>query len=134
MMDLEKAYDIFSNIKREIDKMANQYGNLPDEFDHNYNDEEERFKHNQALLIVDNLHDIRSSLDWMNKPILAEGRLFKNSNDRYELDGIELTSGQTIEAWANDYGWIITRIEHRGDYYIYDLKDQDINNTLVRIR
>src|SRR5690625_199302 len=109
MMDLEKAYEIFSNIEREINKMANQHGNLPDEFDHNYNDEDERFKHNQALMIVDKLDDIRRSLNWINRPVLAEGFPYKNSNDRYELHGIELTSGRKIEAWSNDYGWIITR-------------------------
>lgn len=133
-MDLKKAYEIFDNIEREINKMSNPYGNMPDEFDHNYDDEEERFKHNQALLIVDRLDDIKRSLDWINKPIIAEGRLYKNSNGRYELEGIEITSGRPIEAWENDYGWIRTRIEHSEDYYIYDLKEQDINNTLVRIR
>lgn len=134
-MKLNEAYQIFSRIESEINKLADRWGHLPDEFEFNYEDPDEKFEHTTALSITDKLGDIKYMLELINKPIRAKGYLQKNSNGRYELDGIELTSGSPIEAWDQEYEeWIATRIEHREDYYIYHLKDQDPQATLVRIR
>lgn len=134
-MKLNEAYQIFSNIKSEISKLEDRWGYLPDEFEFNYEDTDEQFRHNTARSITDKLGDIKSMIEWLDKPIRAKGYLHKNSNGRYEIDGIELTSGHPLEAWDNRFEeWIRTRIEHHTDYYIYHLKSQDIQDTLVRIR
>lgn len=133
-MELEKAYDIFYNIEREINRIADPYGDLSNEFKFNHKNADEKYKHDTAQKIVYQLSQVKDTLEWINQPILAEGYLTKNANGRYELDGIELTSGHPIEAWVNDDGWIKTRIEHRKDYCLYDLQEQDIKETLVRIR
>lgn len=69
------------------------------------------------------------------KEVIGEGVLVKQPNDRYEVDGIELSSGYPIEVLHNGK-WISSRIEHtNGDYYIYDLgSEQRIEGLTVRVR
>lgn len=134
-MKLSDAYEVFRRIEQEISKMEDRWDNLPDEFEFDYDDSEEKYRHDAARTITDKLGDIKSIIEWVNKPVRAEGYLQKNGNGRYELSGIELTSGYPIDAWDQNYQeWVTTRIEHSGDYYIYHLKDQEITDTVVRIK
>ena len=134
-MKLNEAYEIFNRIESEIRKLEDRWGNLPDEFEFDYDNPDEKHKHNVALSLVYKLDEIKSTLEWMRKPVRAEGYLQRNSNGRFELDGIELTSGSPIDAWDEEYEeWITTRIEHHEDYYIYHLREQDPQDTLVRIK
>ena len=57
------------------------------------------------------------------KANVSEGRLIKQPNGRYELNGTELTSGYPIDVFYNGE-WIPSRIEYatiEQDYYVYDL-------------
>lgn len=82
-------------------------------------------------------------LEWLDKPIVAEGVLVKNANERYEIEGtgVEFTSGRPLDVWHYDdwkeeYKWTRSRLEHgNGDYYIVALgKDVSIEGLKVRAR
>lgn len=135
-MKLEEAYKVFSEIKRSISKLEGRYGELQNEFEYDSENPEEKFKDLIAYEIVNNLEDINSLLKWIEKPVIATGKLIKNSNGRYEIGDRELTSGSTLDYYDEDRGWVKTRIEHNGtDYYIVSRgRDEYIDNVLVRVR
>ena len=112
---------------------------------------EELFLTDELYGILDRLSDISHTLNYLEKPIKAEGALHKNANGRYEVQGIELSSGCGLEYLATDdrhcrYNdnddyvitpyWCSSRIEHDGtDYYIVGANDLDtLENIRVRIR
>ena len=83
--------------------------------------------------------ELNSSLAKLTKPVLVEGILIKNENGRYEVEGLELTSGQYIEYFRDDeFGghYVPSQIEYHGqDYYIVGLgKEKPIEGLKVRIR
>lgn len=55
------------------------------------------------------------------------GQIRRNNRTRFEVDGVELTSGDTLEVLiidGQDYSikWISTKVEHNGeDYYLVGL-------------
>ncbi len=59
--------------------------------------------------------------------IMIIGQIRRNSSTRFEVDGVELTSGDTLEVLiidGQDYSikWVSTRVEHNGDdYYLVGL-------------
>lgn len=78
-------------------------------------------------------------IQYINKPIVAEGLLSKQSNGRYALDEYEYNSGDTIEFLFYDDCiekniWARSRIEHNGDYYIYNYNFVSLDNLMVRRR
>ena len=90
--------------------------------------------------IMDRLNGIRCDVEYLNKRIVATGKLRKNSNGRYEACGREFSSGSLIEALINDgyYDgprWEVSRIEHNGeDYYLYGHKGIKLSGLEIRIR
>lgn len=112
---------------------------------------EELFLTDELYGILDRLSDISHTLNYLDRPVKAEGRLYKNSNGRYELNGHEFSSGCGIEYLADDdrhmtYDesdeyvsvpyWCSSRIEHDGnDYYIVGAsKDLELEGLQVRYR
>lgn len=112
---------------------------------------EELFLTDELYGILDRLSDISHTLNYLDRPVKAEGRLHKNSNGRYELNGHEFSSGCGIEYLADDdrhmtYDesdeyvsvpyWCSSRIEHDGnDYYIVGAsKDLELEGLQVRYR
>lgn len=109
------------------------------------------FLSDELYKILDKLADVSHTLDYFERHIKSEGVLHKNSNGRYEFNGIELSSGYPIEYLATDdrhmrYNenddyvstpyWCYGRIEHNGtDYYIVGAdKDTKLEGLRVRIR
>lgn len=50
------------------------------------------------------------------------GQIFINARDRFQVDGVELTSGDALEVLVVDGRddspkWIETRVEHNGESY-----------------
>lgn len=90
--------------------------------------------------IVDQLHRAKTDIDYMNRPILADGILRQNGNGRYEAGGREFTSGSVLEALIDDgrYDcphWVVSRIEHDGTrYYLYGYKNIVLDGLKVRFR
>jgi len=90
---------------------------------------------------VYHLEDIHSILENLQKPVVAEGNLYRNENGRFELDDYtEFTSGSSIEFltwddWDEAEKWIAARIEHTdGDYYLYGHKEVQLEGLRVRKR
>lgn len=114
-------------------------------------DAEQLFLLDELRQIMYKIDDISHTLNYLEKPIKAEGALHKNANGRYEVQGIELSSGCGLEYLATDdwhmrYNanddyvptpyWKASRIEHDGkDYYIVGADDlTTLENVRVRIR
>lgn len=112
------------------------YGDLS-ELDFDKTSANDLFIVDELYKILDKLTDISSSINYLNRPITAEGVLHKNKNGRYEFNDIELSCGYVIEYLSTDNRpkWITSRIEHNGtDYYIVDNKDITLEGLHVRIR
>lgn len=86
------------------------------------------------------LEDAYWLLEKVYKPVKAEGHLEKNSIGRYEVEGIQLSSGSYVEFFSDDDEdggcYVPSRVEHGGeDYYIVALgKEKPIEGLKVRIR
>lgn len=112
---------------------------------------EELFLSDELYNILNKLSDVSNAIEYLKKPVHAEGILHKNENGRYEFNDIELSCGYGFEYLASDdrhmrYNehddyvttpyWSYGRIEHDGsDYYIVGAdKDTVLEGLRVRIR
>ena len=120
LINIQEAKKLLNKIEYDLKQIGNE-----DEFEHDYNNTDERFEHNLLRTIADKAYDIAGLVEYMNKPITAEGFLTKRADGRYEIEGSGdyLTSGSPVEVWdEDDETYIKTRIEHtNGDYYAYAL-------------
>ena|SRR5690625_2307400 len=117
-MNLQEAKSILNKLQFDLKRIAQNEA----EFDHNYNNPEERFKHNLYRKIAEKSADIVSLVEYMDKPIVQEGLLEKREDGRYGIKGSNdyFTSGQPIEIWDKEYEvYVKTRLEYREDYYAY---------------
>ncbi|MFX3675378.1 MAG: DUF5348 domain-containing protein [Paenisporosarcina sp.] len=136
-MELKLALKVLEEIENSISKLEDRYGNLPEEFEYNYDDPEEKYQHDTMRSVVSKLADVQTQIKWMNKSVISEGILVKNNNSRYEIQGteIEFSSGSPLDVWNNEWNqWETSRIEHNGeDYYIVSLgKNKPISGLKVR--
>lgn len=114
-------------------------------------DAEQLFMLDELYRILSKLDDVSHTLKYLDRPIKVEGALHKNENGRYEVQGIELSSGCGLEYLSLDdrhcrYNendeyvptpyWVTSRIEHDGkDYYIVGADEfETLENVRVRIR
>ena len=137
-------------IKQTLD--YTDYSNSDDlsSIDIDRSDAEQLFLSAESRTILDLLAHVSHSIDYLNRPIKETGVLHKNSNDRYELNGRELTSGCKIEyLTTDDYHcshnaagelisvpyWASGTIEHNGrNYYITGDSKKELEGLKVRIR
>lgn len=129
------------------------YDGLSD-YDIDGNNPGELFKMDELQNIMGKLADIESQIRYINAPVRVEGVLHKKSNDRYEVNGCELTCGCRIEylrrdgrhvicdsnndndEWIELPYWCKGGIEHNGkEYYIVGAdKNVILEGLRVRIR
>ena len=119
--------------------------------DYDNTNADELFLLDELRDILDKLADVSHTIKYLERPIKVEGALHKNANGRYEVNGIELSSGYGLEYLSlddrhmryndnDDYVsttyWGYGRIEHDGtDYYIVGAdKDTKLEGLRVRIR
>lgn len=100
---------------------------------------EGRLLQDELYPVLKKLEEVKDDIEYLNKPILKTGILNKNSRDRYETDYMEYTSGSGIEALIYDPDdenekWVISRVEHNGDYYIVGYPKVKMDGLKVRIR
>lgn len=136
-MELKQALKVLEEIEHTISKLEDRYGKLPEEFEYDYDNPKDKYQHDAVLSIVSTLEKAQRQIKWMNKPILSEGILVKNQNDRYEIEGtnIEFSSGSPLDVWDEEWGqWETSRVEHNGgDYYIVSLgRERPIAGVKVR--
>lgn len=135
-MKLNEAYSVFREIRKKIAKLESRYG-LEDEYEHDLTNSEESFKHDIAREVTSKLDDVKELLDYVEKTIVAEGRLEKNDNDRYEVQGREITSSMVIDVFDEEFDrYERSAIEHHSDgYYAVALgKDVDLQGVQARVR
>ena len=119
--------------------------------DYDNTNADELFILDELRQILYKLDEVSHTLKYLERPIKVEGALHKNANGRYEVQGIELSSGYGLEylslddrhcryndndEYINTPYWVASRIEHDGqDYYIVGAKEFDtLENVRVRIR
>jgi len=84
-------------------------------------------------------------IERMFLPVVAQGRLVKNSSGRYEIEGTDyyFTSGSSCEIYVSFYEddepgenmtWVPTRIEHNKDYYFVARPGLSPAGVLARVR
>lgn len=142
-MKVRDAMNELNKIKGDIKNLLKKssecdYGDNI-KYENNPND---RMLKNEIYNVLSNLDDVSNKLDYLHKPILFEGYLKKNTNDRYELNGIEFTCGNVIEVLIYDDDfydgkecWVRSRIEHNGkDYYVISSADEKLDSLKVRVR
>ena len=165
-MDIEREVFIMArNIKEIMDEVQDlnvkiqqvlyhsnfeMYDDLSD-VDYDNTNADELFLLDELRDILYKLADVSHTIKYLERPIKVEGALHKNANGRYEVQGIELSSGYSLEYLSiddrhmryndnDDYVsttyWGYGRIEHDGnDYYIVGAdKDTKLEGLRVRIR
>ena len=143
MMNIKELQNSLNRLNSQIDRILQEsefskWGELNIEY--NGEDPEEVMLWSEFSSVMMKLDDVNDSLNYLNRPIRREGRLYKNDNGRYECDGYELTSGSGVEIlvyeeYEERYGWLATRIEHNGrDYYAVGKRDLDLEGVKARIR
>lgn len=100
----------------------------------------ERFVREQLRAVMQSLQDASGDLNYLNKDIIDEYTVHKNSGGRYEAGGREYTCGSVIEFCYYDdfderYRWDVSSVEHDGeDYYIVRHKNIQLEGLKVRRR
>lgn len=139
-MNVFKTMCKIQKLNNELESILKSVGDYCDNVDYNHADPEESFFHDQLVFLTSRLEEVQNRLDYLNKPVVAQGFLKHNDHKRYSLPtGDYLTSGSVCELLVTDEDgqrWVYTRIEHNGtDYYAGALgKDVSLNGMIVRIR
>ena len=90
--------------------------------------------------VMNSLADAQAAVDYLSRPVQAEGALRMGKNDRYCLKGTELPCGSPIEILVkDDYHdvpyWCSGRLEHDGErYYFTGAKQMPLKGAKARIR
>ncbi|RAU92491.1 DUF5348 domain-containing protein [Paenibacillus sp. YN15] len=140
---------IREQIKSELEKLLPQMKrvvNLIEDTEDNWLDHYERldpddqFQRYMFYFIAESMQKAQRTIEIMKAPVVASGKLYKNSAGRYEYErGSYFTSGCPIEFLHEEEGrdpsWIHSRVEHNGsDYYIVGYPNLSMNGLFVRMR
>lgn len=126
-------------LQKSLKLFLGKYQNMEESTDRSILSVEERSQLVILYQAQDKIWDAYNLLKRLNEPVKAEGYLQKNANGRYEVDGIELTSGSYVEYFDEDEDggrYLPSSLEHNGDdYYIVDLgQEKSIQGLQVRIK
>ena len=117
------------------------------ELEINMEDPEDLFFWDELRAIVEKLSNVSNDIDYLRKPIIIEGHLYKNSDGRYMVKDSdyyrEYTCGTVIEFYVEDEEdvyhenpyWCASIVDHDGDdYYIVGHRNIEMNGLKVRVR
>lgn len=125
-MNTNEAYLRLREVVRTIRKnfMGDGYMVEPLEIEFvNDLDPDEQQLHSELYGALKSLGTVCELLAYYDMPVLATGKLQRNSNGRFELGGVELTCGAPVELlvydpeWDKAPRWVRTRVEYDTDYY-----------------
>lgn len=101
-------------------------------------DKEEAFEYWELQKALGHLEKTVRVLEYLKRPVIEEGELIKQENDRYRIgeNGTELTSGEEVEVLYEGAEWIRTTVEWGilDDYYFTELPDVLLERSIVRRR
>lgn len=98
---------------------------------------------NEFGAILDRLERVSEDISWLEKPVVHEDTIYKNSRGRYGCDYHEYSCGNTIEFLMYDEEhecdvWAISSVEYndeKGGYYIVRYSDRvKLDGLRVRFR
>lgn len=129
-MNTQEVFDRLSDVKSVIDRKLMVHDGFgkqifdPHEVEMSDPGDPNELQRRHALFgLLDKLDDVSRELEYLAKPIRDCGHLQRGDNGRFELNGREFTSGESIEILVVDPDgedpayWLHTRIEHDTDYY-----------------
>lgn len=106
-------------------------------------DPQERFLKDELNSLFHSLLEASEEFLFLDRPVIDDGFLHKNSSGRYMLNNFEFSCGSPIEIfhsapdpdYPEDEKWIGTRIEHDGnDYYAVGFRDFELEGCRARRR
>lgn len=139
-------------LKETINDLNYQYRTDELQVEHNIYNADELTKYYEYRRLFEQLLNIRDEINYLQSPIVAEGRLTKNEFGKYELNTKDYSQtfscGCGIEYLVkfNEYDyekekdvevskWVASSIEHNGkDYYIVKNPKLKLNGLYVRVR
>lgn len=123
--DLKKNLEL---VKEDLYRILKKSGYLEDgdlgSVRYDSNDKENAFWVHEAGDIFSKLCQAYRNMEYLDLPVLYEGKLHKHKNGRYWLGDYEFTCGSALEVllwddWEERYKWVYSSIEHNGkDYYL----------------
>ncbi|MFD1676031.1 DUF5348 domain-containing protein [Alicyclobacillus fodiniaquatilis] len=132
LLVLNKLKPSLEHIQRSIADMTKPEGNI-----------EALTLYQEMQSIEDKLFSVIKSIQWMKRPVAAQGRLLKRSDGRYIIEDTDVffTSGDVLDVLVNeeddsDSHWVPTRMEYANDdYYIFALGQRTrIDGVTVRVK
>lgn len=137
--------NINGKIKKIIKDLHFEYDFWPSESDMEKMGIDESDPNNLQLVneyrkLLNKLSEVSNTMEYFKGPIIHEGVLSLNKNDRFEFDGVELTSGMGVEILVQDYPddapeWVASSIEaDLGSYYLVARPKLDLKGKRARIR
>ncbi len=146
MVDKNEVIRKLNSMKIEIKSLvkATDYyeGEGFSELNLNLENPNDIFLENELSRIFYELEKAQNKIEYLDRPIKYESKLFLNDDDRYETEkGDYFTCGSIIEYLSNDdrYSdypfWRKSRVESDGgEYYIVDEPKVSLSGLLVRVR
>lgn len=143
-MNIFELKDALNKINEQAKKIYREtgyetHGELSN-IDFDPKDPEQAYLFEELYSAVYKLDQVSWGLDYLNRPIRCEGILTLNDKDRYELCGIELTSGCGLEImYYDDFyernTWLASTLEHNGkEYYFVAKPDFELDGARARLR
>lgn len=122
-MKIDKAMDNMQEVARLVQEIFWEDGRFvdPSEIQYDEADADAAGLHRSMWASLRALRDLTELVEFYSRPVVAEGYPVKNSRGRYELDGIEFTSGFPIECLrvsSSGAAWIRGTVEHDGMDYV----------------
>lgn len=143
---MSNEYDIVQATSKLLEGMAynlevvrDSIAKMEESVDTTYFTAAQREEYHRLRDLSGALEQLVASHDRKHKPVKVYGALYKNGNDRYEVEGFELSSGSIVDYYDEDYATFTTsRIEYsheHGDYFIVSLgRGERIDGVRVRIK
>lgn len=131
---IKDLVNLQSSLKRITKDLQNIDYAWTDHF--NKDDPEDMYLRNSFRHIEDKLSDVRRMLEGIGAPVIAQGRLYHNTDKRYEIEGtnIYFTSGSSIEV-LYEGEWVPSSVEHTdGDYYLTALRGVNMHGLMARAK
>lgn len=139
MTEFSKAKDAVRSLEYKLSQVVEALYDMEDSTSPTKLNDEEILEYNSLRSIQNKLEDALYEIKYLKKPVRAEGGLYKNTNDRYEIGDHELTSGHPVEiyiydSWSEKNAWYKSRIEHNGEDYYAVGYDGPLDGLKARIR